>query len=170
MNFFELITNPKWVRRKIIVSLLINNSSSGCDTKRVTCRPNILSDKSEAFSKEKLVPLKFWSMLEELVLGQEKTDVLVKCFFPLKPYIFPWFLFIEKKVGVFPFPLANIVSLLEHIVSPPFWNCSDIPNLLLVCYPHPSLIQEIGCWDTNFCMMILAVLHLSTKFARIPPW
>ena len=97
MDFFELITNPKWVRRKIIVSLLINNSSSGCDTKRVTCRPNILSDKSEAFSKEKLVPLKFWSILEELDLGQEKTDVLVKCFFPLKPYIFPWFLFIEKK-------------------------------------------------------------------------
>ena len=107
MDFFELITNPKWVRRKIIVSLLINNSSSGCDTKRVTCRPNILSDKSEAFSKEKLVPLKFWSILEELDLGEEKTDVLVKCFFPLKPYIFPWFLFIEKKVGVFPFPLAN---------------------------------------------------------------
>lgn len=73
MDFFELITNPKWVRRKIIVSLLINNSSSGCDTKRVTCRPNILSDKSEAFSKEKLVPLKFWSILEELDLGQEKT-------------------------------------------------------------------------------------------------
>ena len=35
---------------------------------------------------------------------------------------------------------------------------------------HPSLIQERDCWDAGFCMVILAILHLSTAFPWVPPW
>ena len=50
------------------------------------------------------------------------------------------------------------------------WNCSDVSNLLLVCFPNCFLMQEGSCWDTDYCMVILDVLHLLTTFPWFPPW
>ena len=171
MDFFNLIANPNWVRRKIIVSLLINKSYSVYDVNNMPSRyttTRIWRLRKSEFGI--LVFLEPWILVNIRGAGTIPSETVHISLIP--------FLEEHRSRQLLRSSLHSLSSRAYFVINSvsPFWNavmgwnCFNVSNLLLVCYPHPSLIQERCCWDADFCMVIQTVLHLSTTFPWVPPW
>ena len=146
IDFLKLITYPDWVRRKIIVSLFINNSSCTCDMSNMWS--GYIITQTWSLLKREIGTLKILVKSTDAGprLKQRRGNLIVLSEGDKS----------RRLLG--PACTYSLLSGAYFITNsvPPFWNagmgwnCLDVSNLLLVSCSNPSLIQENGCWDTDF--------------------